>query len=42
MKSTELKELPETEYDRGKKVMYFAKEILCSKEEKFNLVANTN
>ena len=37
----EIKELPVAEYDRGKKVMYFAKELLCS-NEKLNLVANTN
>ena len=38
--SSDIKEYPVTEYDHGRKVMYFAKEMLL-KEEKINLVAST-
>ena len=38
--STEIKELPVAEYEHGKKVMYFAKDMLLA-NEKLNLVANT-
>ena len=38
--SSDIKELPVTEYDHGKKVMYFAKELLTH-EEKINLIAST-
>ena len=38
--STEIKELRVAEYEHGKKVMYFAKDILRS-NEKINVVATT-
>ena len=38
--SSEIKELPVAEYEHGKKVMYFAKDILRS-SEKLNIVANS-
>ena len=38
--SSEIKELPVAEYEHGKKVMYFAKDILRS-SEKLNIVGNS-
>ena len=38
--STEIKELPVAEYEHGKKVMYFAKDMLLL-NEKLNIVATT-